>query len=176
MRRKRNRNALEWREAKKQDELRAGDQVSATLRWQGWTSTLAYGRTAADRWTFDRPKLLSKEVEVRIPGREEPIAIFWPRLLGDSGKLRMADGRAFHWSATDFLATRWVFADASGEELVRFHDTSGLLERRALVSFGDPALPAVDRGLLVLLGRYLAVLHARDTAAVVAATAVVCCT
>ena len=175
MRRKRHSSALEWREAKKQDELRTADQVSATLRWQGWTITLAYGRTAAGRWTFDRPKLLSTEVEVRIPDREEPIGVFWPRLLGDGGELRMADGRAFRWYATDFLATRWVFAGAAGDKLVRFVDTSGLLERRAVVSFATQDLSETDRGLLVLLGRYLMVLHAQDTAAITAATTAAIC-
>ena len=175
MRKKEKKKALEWREARKQDELRFGDQVSATLRWQGWTSTLAYGRTAAGRWTFGRPKLLSKEVEVRIPEGEEPMAVFWPCFLGDGGELGMADGRTFRWYATDFLATRWVFAGTDGDELVRFTDTSGLLERRAIVSYGIRDLSETDRGLLVLLGRYLMVLHTRDTAAITAATTAAIC-
>jgi len=175
MTKKRKSNALEWREARKQDELRLGDQVTATLRWQGWTSTLAHGRTAAGRWTFDRPRLFSKEVEVRTPDGEEPAAVFWPRLLGDGGELKMADGRSFHWYATDFLATRWAFASPTGHELVRFVDTSGVLEHRAVVSFVTQDLSDTDRGRLVLLGRYLMVLHAQDTAAITAATTAAIC-
>ena len=58
----------EWREsrtAKRQDEFHYGEKIVATLRWESVFSTLAHAQTSAGAWTFDRPRILSRDVEVR---------------------------------------------------------------------------------------------------------------
>ena len=162
----------EWRESRRvrgQDELRAGDQILATLCWQGAFSTLAFGTSPAGQWTFERPRVLSQDVEVCSAGADVVIAIFKPHWAGGGGRLELADGRTFQWTATNFWQTDWVFSDASGESLVRFEDNSRLFETTALVEVECAALPASERALLTLLGRYLMVLQERDAAAMVAA-------
>ena len=166
-----NRPALEWRESRtvgRQDELYAAGQIVATLRWEGLFSTMATGTARAGRWTFVRPKLLSRDVEVRVAGQEAPVAVFSPGWTED-GTLSFADGRALYWRATNFWRTEWVLSDGSGQPLVRLVDTSGLFKKTASVGTIRSGLSDEDRALLVLLGRYLIVLQDRDRAAVVAA-------
>jgi hypothetical protein len=169
---------LEWRESrtvKRQDELRIGDQLIATLRWGGWGSTFATGRARAGSWTFERPRLLSKEVQVHIAGAAKgpPVAVFIPGWT-EEGTLSFADGRTMHWQSRDFWQTEWAFVDAEGRTAARFSDTSGFLEQRTAAWTYKAGLSKVDRAMLLILGRYLMVLQAQDRAAMtVAATVVV---
>jgi hypothetical protein len=167
------RPALEWRAArsvKRQDELRSDEQILATMRWESMWSTLATGTARAGQWSFERPRLLSRDIEVRIPGTTDdaPWAVFSPGWTSE-GTLCLADGRQFHWQCTDFWQTEWVFVSAAGEPLVRFTDTSGFLSQSTAVGIVRAKLSESDRALLVLLGHYLMVLQARDRAATTAA-------
>jgi hypothetical protein len=166
--------AVEWRESRtvrRQDELHTADGTQATLRWAGAWSYLATGGTSGKQWRFDRPRLLSREVEVRAAGSdaEEPFAVYYPGWM-PGGELQFADGRTLHWSPTNFWQTQWVFTDASERVLMHFEDTSRLLEQSAAVTFVHPGLAEDDHLLLLVLGRYLLAVQARDTAAVAAAT------
>ena len=166
-------NAWEWREsrtAKRQDELRLGDQVFATLRWEGCFSNLAYARSTEGQWTFDRSRLLSRDVEVR-QADETLIAVYHEKWTGD-GTLEFADGRTYDWAPTNFWQTRWAFFDVEERPLIAFEDTSGLLEYRDEVTFWRSGLSKADVGLLTTLGRYLMVLKHRDTAAIAATASV----
>ena len=169
----RDRLALEWcasRTVKRQDELRCGGEVLATLRWESMWSTLSTGTARTGRWTFERPGLLSRDIEVRIPGAgdDAPWAVFSPGWTSE-GTLCLADGRRFHWQGTDFWQTEWVFVSAAGEPLVRLTDTSGFLDQVTEVGIVRAGLSESDRALLVLLGHYLIVMQTRDRAATTAA-------
>jgi hypothetical protein len=164
--------ALEWRESrtvKRQDELHIGDQLIATLRWGGWGSTFATGRARAGSWTFERPRLLSKEVQVHAAGAAEgpPIAVFIPGWT-EEGTLSFTDGRTMHWQSRDFWQTEWALVDAEGRTAARFCDTSGFLERRTAAWTYKAGLSEVDRAMLLILGRYFMVLQAQDRTVVVA--------
>jgi len=168
------RPAVEWRESrtvKRQDELHTPDGILATLRWASAFSYLATGEAGGRQWHMDRPRFFSREVEVRAAGAEgdPPQAVYHPGWTG-GGKLYFADGRVWQWYPTNFWQTQWVFADQSERVLVQFADTSRLFEQSAAVTFVDPGLAETDRALLLVLGRYLLALQARDTAAVAAAT------
>ena len=85
--RKRYLDRWEWREsrtAKRQDELHLGERVAATLRWQGWASTLAHAETPEGRWTFDRPRILSRDVEVRDAVTDAIVGNLYVRWRGDA--------------------------------------------------------------------------------------------
>ena len=168
------RPAVEWREsrtAKRQDELHTPDGILATLRWAGMFSYLATGGAGGTQWQFDRPRFLSRDVEVRAAGSDagEPLAIYHPGWTS-GGKLYFADGRVLHWYPTNFWQTQWVFADEAERVLAQFVDTSRLFEQSAAVTYVDPGLGEADRALLLVLSRYLLALQARDNAAIAAST------
>ena len=177
-----NAQTWQWRESKTvkhQDELRLGDHVEATLRWEGLLSNLATARAPAGQWTFDRPRLLSRDIEVReIRAGEDSaplIAVYYQKWTGE-GTLKLADGRAYDWAPTNFWQTRWAFFDADERPLIVFDDTSGLLEHRTEVTFHRIELSKADVGLLATLGRCLMTLKRQDAAAIVATTAVTAAT
>jgi hypothetical protein len=162
--------AWKWREsrtAKRQDELRFADRVFATLRWEGPFSKRAYAQSPEGHWTYDRPRLLSRDVEIRAG--ETLIAICHEKWTGEC-TIECADGRTFIWAPTNFWQTRWVFFDAKEKPLVAFDDTSGLFEHTARVTFWRSELSKKDAGLLATLGRYLTVLKRQDSAAIAAAS------
>jgi hypothetical protein len=167
------RPALEWRESEKhkwQDELRAGQEVVAALRWQGSLSTQARATSSTGQWTFERPRVFSRDVEVRDAQSGALAALLRAGWTGD-GMLETADGRAFYWTYNNFFRTKWSFSTASGEQLVRFYDDSRLFEKRAVVEVASQTLPQGDRDLLLLLGWYLMTLADRDSASAAAAAA-----
>ena len=162
---------LEWQESttvRRQDELCLGDEVLATLRWAGMLSTMATGTARTGRWTFERPRLLSHEVEVRDTASGDGVGVLSPRWTGDA-TLTLADGRTFEWASTNFWRSEWTFSDAHNQPLVLFVDTSGLLRRRTAIEIVRSGLSEPDRALLVLLGHYMMEMQRRDTAAVTAA-------
>ena len=75
---------------KREHELRAGDVVVATLRFQ--RRTLADAESGGERWTFKRQGFWNPRVTVRVAGSEADIATFQPRWTG-GGTLELADGR-----------------------------------------------------------------------------------
>jgi hypothetical protein len=171
-RRSSDQHALEWRESKRTkrlDELRRGDQILATLRWEGCFSKRAFAHSPEGAWEFDRPKPFSKDVKVWIAVAEDPVATLTFGWLGGDGTMERADGRTLRWEATNFWATNWAFRTGSGETLIHFLDNSGFLERRTLIEFRPGVLPPSDRDLLLLLGRYLMILQSDDAAAAAAA-------
>jgi hypothetical protein len=164
--------AWQWREsriARRRDELVFGDHVFATLRWKGPFSKRADARSSEGQWTFDRPRLLSRDVEVRQID-ETLFAIYREKWTGD-GTLEFVDGRSYDWAPTNFWQTRWAFFDADDKPLVSFDDTSGLFEHTAQVTFWPSDLSAADSALLATLGRYLMELKQQDIAAIAATTA-----
>ena len=170
----RGRPAVEWRESRtvrRQDELHTADGILATLRWASAFSYLAAGEAGGKQWRLDRPRLFSREVEVRVAGSDvgEPFAVYYPGWT-PGGQLQLADGRTLHWSPTNFWQTQWAFTDASERVLMQFEDTSRLFEQSAAVTFLHPGLAEADRVLLLVLGRYLLALQSRDNAAAAAAT------
>ena len=176
MRKKKRRRYLdqwEWREsrtARHQDELHLGERVAATLRWQGLLSNLAHAETPEGRWTFDRPRVLSRDVEVRDAATDAIIAILHVRWRGDA-TLEFADGGNVEWAPTNFWQTQWAFFDNTDRALISFDDTSRLLEARSAVTYHTSDLSAEENALLTTFGRYLMMLHRNDSAAVAATTA-----
>ena len=160
MTKKRSTNSVtwEWRESrtvKRLDELRWGERSGATLRWEGLFSKRAYAQTAEGQWTFDRPRLLSRDVEVWAG--DQLVAVHRTRWTGE-GTLEFADGHAYDWAPTNFWQTRWAFFGADDTALIGFDDTSRLFEYTAAVTYWASDLPAADSALLTALGHYLMVL------------------
>jgi hypothetical protein len=175
--RKRYLDQWEWREsrtARRQDELHFGERVAATLRWQGLLSNVAHAQSPEGAWIFDRPRILSRDVEVRDAETNALVAILYVRWTGDA-TLEFADGHTVDWSPTNFWQTQWAFfdtADGGGDQaLISFVDSSRLLEARTAVTFHRSDLSAQESSLLTLFGHYLMILHRNDSAAAAATTA-----
>jgi hypothetical protein len=162
----------QWRESKtvkRQDELVCGDRILATLRWEGWASTVAFAASAKGGWVFERPRLLSRDVEVRDGRSDRLVAVYMPGWLDAGGKLQFGDGRVLRWTADNFWRTKWLLVDASSDELLlSFEDTSGFFKTGALVRPMASARWASERVLLALLGWYFMALGRRDAAAAAA--------
>ena len=74
---------------KQEFELRAGDEVVGTLRFE--RSSLAIGETADQRWTFKREGFWHPRITVRVQGSDANVALFSPSWVG-GGTLDL-DGR-----------------------------------------------------------------------------------
>ncbi len=173
------RTPLYWVQPKTFDrwfELRAGDQVVATLGWETSCGSLARGSTAQGSWTFKRVGFLNPRVTVRQSGSEIDVAVFWPRWLGD-GTLELASGAVFRWQSTNFWGTDWMFSAGDGTPLLALKEgskegkLSDMFKTQSLVEIHPEAYDVPDIGLLVLVGWYLMILRQDDAAAGAAAAA-----
>jgi hypothetical protein len=152
---------------KREFELRAGDEVVGTLRWQKAFGSLALAEAAGGVWTFKRCGFLRPNVTVRLPGSETEAAVFKPG-WGGEGTLRLADGRCYQWQHTSFWRFEWAFANEAGEPLVHFKPEYAFLKHAAGVKLEPGAASIPDLPLLTLLGWYLMVLMSEDAGAAAA--------
>jgi hypothetical protein len=139
---------------KEEFELRAGDEVIATLRWQ--RSSLAIAETADQSWTFKREGFWHPRVTVRIPGSDDNIATFQPGWAG-GGTLDLDPGKQLRFGAPNFWHSQWDWLDPHNQPLVHFKSHQGLLKVEGEVAIEPAAIKSPDMPLLVVLGWYLLV-------------------
>jgi hypothetical protein len=152
-------------------ELRGGEELFATLRWESSLSSFADAVASDGHWTFNRTGLFDPRIGVRVHGQDGILALFIPTWTAD-GVLEFApDGRAF-WKGSGAWRSRWSFSDASGEQLVDFEECGSMLSQRTSVKLTPTGLARTDLSLLVLLGFYLILLQSDDEAAANVACAV----
>jgi hypothetical protein len=149
-------------------ELRAGDDLLATLTWQKLFGSLALAETAGAQWTFKREGFLSPRVTVRLAGSDEDLGTFKPGWTG-AGAFQLQGGAAYRWSPQNFWATHWAWLDGAEQRHMLFKPR-GLMKYEAAVELQAPLTP--DTPLLLALGWYLLVLYAEDTAATAGAVTV----
>jgi hypothetical protein len=148
--------------ARKRDhELRAGDDIVATLGFQ--RGSLADAEAAGAHWTFKRQGFWHPRVTVRVAGSDSDLAIFHPRWVG-GGALEFPDGRVVRLSSANFWQSEWVWQD-NEKPLIRFKGRHGFIKARGAVEIRPEAVASPDLAMLVLLGWYLILLHAEDSAA-----------
>ena len=157
---------------KQQFELQAGAEVVGGLKWQ--RASLATGETASQSWTFKREGFWHPRVTVRIAGSDDNIATFQPGWAG-GGTLDLASAGQLRFAATSFWRSKWDWIDAQGQPLVHFKSHSELLKVEGEVEIEPGGIELPDLPLLVVLGWYLLVMFAHDSAAdaVVASTFIV---
>jgi hypothetical protein len=155
--------------ARKRDhELRAGDVVVATLRFQ--RGSLADAEGDGHHWTFKRQGFWNPRATVRVAGSDYDVAVFHPRWIG-GGTLELADGRAVKFSSANFWQSEWVWLDKD-QPVVHFKGRHGIVKAKGAVEIQAGAANRTDLPLLVLLGWYLILLHADDAAAASGAASV----
>ena len=153
---------------KREHELRAGDDLVATLRFQ--RGSLADAESAGFHWTFKRQGFWQPRVTVRTAGSDADLAVFHPRWVG-GGTLEFPDGRAVRLSSANFWQSEWVWQD-SDKPVIVFKGRHGLIKARGAVEIQPDAVAFPDLAMLVLLGWYLILLHADDSAAATSAASV----
>jgi hypothetical protein len=153
---------------KREHELRAGDEVVATLRFQ--RGSLADAEADGGHWTFKRQGFWHPTVTVRTAGSDDDLAVFHPRWVG-GGTLEFPDGRAVQLSSANFWQSEWVWQDGE-KPLIRFKGRHGLVKARGAVEIEPEDAARPDLAMLVLLGWYLILLHAEDSTAATSAASV----
>jgi hypothetical protein len=146
---------------RREHDLRAGDDVVGTLRFQ--RGTLADAESEAQHWTFKREGFWQPRVTVRVPGSDADVAVFRPHWAG-GGTLEFADGHTLRLSSANFWQSEWVWQDKE-QPLILFKGRHGFVKARGAVEIQPAAASRPDTPLLVLLGWYLILLHADDSAA-----------
>ena len=152
-------------------ELHSSDEVVATLRFE--RASLASGETGEQRWTFKREGFWHPQVTVRLPDSDDNVAVFKPAWSG-GGSLELSQGRLLRFGAANFWHSQWDWSDvASQSPLVHFKSHQGLLKLEGQVDIETEAVTYPELPLLVVLGWYLLILSARDSAAAAGASAAV---
>ena len=151
---------------RREHELRAGEDVVATLRFQ--RGSLADAEADGHHWTFKRQGFWQPRITIRVAGSDADIATFRPHWAG-GGTLELIDGPTMRLSSANFWQSEWVWQEKD-QPLIRFKGRHGIVKAKGAVEIqsGSAALPDVP--LLILLGWYLILLHAEDVAASSAAT------
>lgn len=149
-----------WREAY---ELRAGDDVVATLRFRSAFGTLAMAETAEDCWTFKRTGFWKTRVTVRRCNAEQDVAIFHNNTWNGGGTLALANGRRYQ-ASTNTWQTRYEITDEAGESLLLFA-IGGVFRQSAQVTIQPAAVRLDTLPLLLTLSWYLVVMMYQDSAA-----------
>jgi hypothetical protein len=145
-------------------ELRAGDDVVATLRWEKAWGSLVTAVTAKRQWTFKRVGFLHPRVTIRQAGSESDLALVELRWHG-GGDVQFANGRRFHWRNTSFWRGEWAFITLEGEKLIQFKHRFSLTKMKGHVEIEAGARALPELSLLAALGWYLMGLMSEDAAA-----------
>jgi hypothetical protein len=145
-------------------QLIADDKALASLRWEKAFGSLATAEAADGRWTFKRAGYLRPRVTVRAEGSEADVATLEPGWTG-SGVLQLSDGLRYRWANTSFWSGEWAFVSEAGTVLVRFLPGYSR-KKRGTVHVEPEARTLRHLSLLLLLGWYLVVLMAQDTAVI----------
>ncbi|OLE78780.1 MAG: hypothetical protein AUG06_09520 [Actinobacteria bacterium 13_1_20CM_2_65_11] len=151
-------------------ELQAANEVVATLQFQ--RASLAAGEVADQQWTFKREGFWHPQITVRVAGSDANLAVFKPAWTG-GGMLELPQGRLLRFGAANFWHSQWDWSDPAGNPLVHFKSHAGLLKTEGEVGIEPVASALPELPLLVVLGWYLLILFARDSAAAAGSTAAV---
>lgn len=150
-------------------ELRAGNEVAATLQFRSLFKSLAIAKSSEACWTFKRMGLLHTRVTVRLCDSSDEVGTFKHNTWRGGGTLEMADGQVFK-ATTNLWQTKFEFQDASGGSLVQFK-LQGLLRMKGTVTLAPGASDLAVLPLMAILGWYIIVVIQADAGASASATA-----
>ncbi|MDQ2906923.1 MAG: hypothetical protein M3Y81_25720 [Chloroflexota bacterium] len=139
-------------------ELRAGNEIAATLLWETKYGVLA--ESADGRWRFTREGIINQRNTIREAASNADIALYKPKFTSSGGRLLLSGGDSFTWQNLRFWGSEKAWLDAAGTPLVRFDSTS---LKRIPVTIEPGAVSLLQLSLLLAFGCYLLVLAYRDT-------------
>ena len=143
-------------------ELRADDELIATLRFRSSFGSFATAESADGCWTFKRVGFWQTKATIRGCGSDTEIAIFKNNTWSGGGTLELSDGRLLQ-ATTNFWQTAFEFRSETGETLVRFK-SGGFVHLSATVEIHPDAAGRSELPWIVMLGWYLTVMMYMDSA------------
>jgi hypothetical protein len=153
---------------RREHELRAGEDIVATLRFQ--RGSLADAEADSHHWTFKRHGFWQPRITIRVAGSDADIAVFRPHWAG-GGTLELIDGPTVRLSSANFWQSEWVWKEKD-QPLILFKGRHGIVKAKGAVEIQPGAAGRPETPLLILVGWYLILLHADDTAAATAGATV----
>jgi len=159
---------LEWKQPhlfRRDYELRAGDELVATLEFLRNVGWAARAGTAEGAWILNRKGWFRRQVEVRREGSDVVLATLSRRWRG--GTLEFAGGKTFTWKTLRFWPPETGFLDREDHVLIRIRSRWNPFRAGARVTVERRADALEELPLLVLTGWYtaLAVRNARHRGA-----------
>lgn len=163
---------LRW-QGKEDYELRAGDELYATLTAQERGADWSIGEAADGRWALRSEDIGSREILVITqPDSQARVAVVkrgrrHGLFARDNDYIEFADGHVLAWHKTSaWRNDEWAWVDRDEHPVIRFQR-----ERRVVIDPDARSLPELS--LLVVAGGRLIQLHeaARKKAAVIASVA-----
>ncbi len=145
-------------------ELRAGDELLATLRKPRKLGRTMEAETGGARFTLEPSGFFRRRVILREAGAAGEPAVFQSGFCG-GGRLALPDGRSYRFKMMSFWGGRWAFVDASDRPLVRFRSRNRLFRAGCDVEIDPGARALPELPVLLLLGWYLCLRIREDAAA-----------
>jgi hypothetical protein len=156
---------LKWeqpRAFKMEYNLRAGDELVATLNFRSLFGSLATGQSADGCWTFKRVGFWQTRATIRACDSEDDIASYRNNTWSCGGTLELVDGQKI-LGTTNFWQTKFGFERESGEKLIQFTN-GGLIHISAIVEVLPEGLSIRQLPWMVMLGWYLVIMMHHDAA------------
>jgi hypothetical protein len=150
-------------------ELRAGDELIATLKFKSVFGSFATGESADGSWTFKRVGFWQTRATIRAADSETELASFKDKTWASGGTLSMADGRQLR-ATTNFWSTKLTFQDDKHDPLIVF-DNHGILHLSSIVDIRPSARAMPELPWLVMFGWYLSIKMSQDATGAAAAGA-----
>lgn len=135
-------------------ELRAGDEVVATLESRSWLGVRMTGETAAGGWELRHEGLLRGRAVLRRAGETAERLVFRPGWFG-KGEIVRERGGPLLWRRGDFWGRRWRMLDRDGHVQLEFTRRPAFLKSSTAVAASDAGRKLEDLAELVLLGFFL---------------------
>ena len=156
---------------KSDSELRAGDELVATLRFRSPWGSLATGQSPDGCWTFKRVGFWQTRVTIRACESDVDVAVFQNNTWSGGGTLELPDGGQI-LATTNFWHTNLEFKAGADQTLIEFR-ARGLTGHSADVVIQPAAAQLSELPWVVMLGWYLVIMMHRDTASAAGATAAI---
>jgi hypothetical protein len=136
-------------------ELRAGDELLATLHWEKKTLHHdAVGETHQGCWAIKNSRLLHPRVTVRAAETDAIQAVFTAHLNG-KGTVHLRNQNEFLWLSTDFWGAEWGLFNSKRNPILQIIPNYGLIRASAEVNLQPEAFQYPELPLLAILGWYL---------------------
>jgi hypothetical protein len=156
-------------------DLESGDDVLATLRWDGAVGSKATAESALGRWTLKRSGFLNPLIVVRDTGSGKDIAHL--RAHPSHSSLILSDGQRLEWNRAGLMVPGWHFVDAKGREIVSFEPGRVNLKLEGgLVTISPEGGKLPELTLMLIVGWYFIVLAWIEDQAVAASSALLSAT
>ena len=152
-------------------ELRADDELIATLRFRSSFGSFATAEGADGCWTFKRVGFWQTRATIRGCGSETDIATFKNNTWSGGGTLELPDGRKI-LATTNFWQTNFEFQTEGGVVLARFI-TGGIVHLSVTVEIQPDAAGMPELPWLVMFGQYLAIMMSMDAVSSAGAVAAI---